>query len=176
MLAIDLNADLGEGDPYDVELLEVVSSCNVACGGHAGDGASMRATVRSAMKNGVAIGAHPSYPDSEGFGRRSSFLVGDELHKSLVVQIEALVSIALEEGATVTHVKPHGALYNDAVKNRELADTIAAAVAEALPDAMFVGLPNSELQNAALAHQLTFVAEGFIDRAYQTDGQLVPRS
>jgi UPF0271 protein len=176
MPAIDLNADLGEGDPYDVELLEIVSSCNVACGGHAGDMTSMRDTVRSAMKNRVAIGAHPSYPDREGFGRRSEFMAGDELRKSLVAQIKTLASIALEEGATLTHVKPHGALYNDAVNNRELADAIATAVAEALPDAMFVGLPGSELQNAALAQQLTFVAEGFIDRAYQKDGQLVPRS
>jgi UPF0271 protein len=174
--SIDLNADLGEGDPYDVELLGVVTSCNVACGGHAGDAETMRATVQSAMNNCVSIGAHPSYPDREGFGRRSAFLTGDELHKSLIIQIKALVSIAMEEGATLTHVKPHGALYNDAVNDRGLADVIVAAVVASLPDAMFVGLPDSELQNAALAHQLVFVAEGFIDRAYQDDGQLVPRS
>lgn len=176
MLAIDLNADLGEGDLYDSELLEIVSSCNVACGGHAGDAETMRATVVMAIENGVSIGAHPSYPDREGFGRRSGFLTGDELQESLINQINALVLIAGEEGAKLTHVKPHGALYNDAVNDRELADIIASAVVVTLPDAAFVGLPSSELQNAALAHRLKFVAEGFIDRAYQDDGQLVPRS
>lgn len=173
---IDLNADLGEGDAYDSELLNIVSSCNIACGGHAGDATSMRATILSAMENGVSIGAHPSYPDCEGFGRRSGFMAGDALRESLQTQIESLISIAAERGATVSHVKPHGALYNDAVNDRELADVIATAIIATSPDAALVGLPNSELQNAAAAHGLDFIGEGFIDRAYQDDGQLVPRS
>ncbi len=176
MASIDLNADLGEGDPYDVELLGIVTSCNVACGGHAGDAKTMRATVQSAVNNGVSIGAHPSYPDREGFGRRSGYLSGEELFASLTDQISALNSVAREIGATLTHVKPHGALYNDAVNDRELADTIARAISTIVPGAAFVGLPNSELQNAAAGHELFFVGEGFIDRAYQEDGQLVPRS
>lgn len=176
MPTIDLNADLGEGDPYDAELLKIVSSCNIACGGHAGDEVSMRATIASAIANGVAIGAHPSYPDRDGFGRRSGYLAGDELRTSLIRQIRALIAVAAKLGATPAHVKPHGALYNDAVNNRELADVIASAVFETMPGAALVGLPNSELQNAAEHGCLKFVAEGFVDRAYRGDGQLVPRT
>ena len=176
MLVIDLNADLGEGDSHDAELLTIVSSCNIACGGHAGDDASMRETVASAISNNVAIGAHPSYPDREGFGRRSAFLVGDELRASLIAQIKKFAAIVKEQGATLVHIKPHGALYNDAVNDRELAGMVAGCVAAAAPGAAFVGLPNSEMQDAASRHSLNFIAEGFIDRAYQDDGQLVPRS
>jgi UPF0271 protein len=176
MPAIDLNADLGEGDPHDVELLAIVSSCNIACGGHAGDNASMRETIVAAITNNVAIGAHPSYPDRAGFGRRSAYLGGDDLRVSLFEQINALISAAEEQGATLTHVKPHGALYNDAVSDRQLADLVAGCVAATVPGAAFVGLPDSEMQRAAYRHSLNFVAEGFIDRAYQDDGQLVPRS
>ncbi len=176
MPAIDLNADLGEGDPHDVELLAIVSSCNIACGGHAGDDSSMRETIAAAIANDVAIGAHPSYPDRVGFGRRSAYLGGDELRVSLLEQINTLLSAAKEQGATLTHVKPHGALYNDAVNDRELADLVAGCVVTAAPGTAFVGLPDSEMQRAASRHSLNFVAEGFIDRAYQDDGQLVPRS
>ena len=176
MPVIDLNADLGEGEPHDVELLAIVSSCNIACGGHAGDDSSMRETIAAAIANNVAIGAHPSYPDRAGFGRRSAYLGGDELRVSLFEQINALISAAEEQGATLTHVKPHGALYNDAVNDRELADLVAGCVAATVPGAAFVGLPDSEMQRAAYRHSLHFVAEGFIDRAYQDDGQLVPRS
>lgn len=176
MPVIDLNADLGEGDPHDAELLAIVSSCNIACGGHAGDAASMRTTIVSALSNNVAIGAHPSYPDREGFGRRSAYLAGDELQASLIAQINKLASIATEQGAALVHVKPHGALYNDAVNDRELADMVVSCVAATVPGAALVGLPDSEMQLAAARHSLHFIAEGFIDRAYRNDGQLVPRS
>ena len=174
--AIDLNADLGEGDAWDDELLEIVSSCNIACGGHAGDELSMRKTVAAAKANSVAIGAHPGYPDREGFGRRSEFLTGDALLRSLVSQIRNLVAIATEHDEELSHVKPHGALYNDAVNDRVLADIITAAIAEAAPGTALVGLPDSELENAATAADLVFVGEGFVDRAYKPDGQLVSRS
>lgn len=176
MTTVDLNADLGEGDPYDAQLLEIVSSCNIACGGHAGNDDSMRATVAAAIINNVAIGAHPSYPDREGFGRRSAFQSGAALRASLISQIQALVGVAGDQGKKLTHVKPHGALYNDAVNDAELATTIASAIVAAAPDAAMVGLPDSELQAAAEAASLAFVGEGFIDRAYQDNGQLVPRS
>lgn len=176
MRAVDLNADLGEGDAYDNELLEIVSSCNIACGGHTGDANSMRVTATAAMANEVAIGAHPGYPDRGGFGRRSRFVEGDELKDSLVSQICALKTIVEDLGAALSHVKPHGALYNDAVKDRTLADTIANAIKEAAPQAKFVGLPDSEMQNAARHSALEFIGEGFVDRAYRSDGQLVPRS
>ncbi len=176
MTSIDMNADLGEGDSCDAELLTIVSSCNIACGGHAGDESSMRATVNAAIETGVAIGAHPSYPDREGFGRRSHFLDGPELSSSLVAQISTLREIAAEEGATLTHVKPHGALYNDAVVDGALADVVVRASKEAAPGTAFVGAPGSELEKAATRQAVRFVAEAFIDRAYLDNGRLVPRS
>ena len=127
MSSIDLNADLGEGDPYDEELLRIVSSCNVACGGHAGDAESMARTVRAAISNGVSVGAHPGYPDREGFGRVSGFSTGDALYESLTEQVTELASTAAHLGARLVHVKPHGALYNDAVRDPDLADIIARA-------------------------------------------------
>ncbi len=176
MPTVDLNADLGEGDACDDELLRVVSSCNIACGGHAGDTQSMQATVVAAIANGVAIGAHPAYPDREGFGRRSGFMGGDKLRVSLAAQIATLAAVAEKNGAALTHVKPHGALYNDAVNDPQLADIIVSVVEATLPGAAFVGLPSSEMQNAAMRRSLQFVAEGFVDRAYRDDGQLLPRS
>ena len=112
MSTIDLNADLGEGDAYDAELLRVVSSCNIACGGHAGDADSIAVTMREAIANGVSVGAHPSYPDREGFGRRSGFLSGEPLREALRSQLANFHRVADALGATITHVKPHGALYN----------------------------------------------------------------
>lgn len=176
MSSIDLNSDLGEGDAYDEELLRIVSSCNVACGGHAGDAQSMAATVRCAIGNGVSVGAHPGYPDRQGFGRVSGFLGGDALYESLTEQVTALADIAAQLGARLTHVKAHGALYNDAVANSELADIIARATAEAPGSPAFMGLANTELQHAAARHGLAFIAEAFVDRAYEPDGTLVSRS
>ena len=176
MASIDLNSDLGEGYPDDDELLRLVSSCNVACGGHTGDADSMTATVRMAMSNGVAIGAHPSYPDREGFGRVSGFMRGEELYESLTSQVAALEDIAAQLGAKIMHIKPHGTLYTDAVNDAELADIIARVTAEAPGAPALMGMANSELQTAAERHTLEFIAEGFIDRAYRPDGTLVPRS
>lgn len=176
MTTIDLNADLGEGDPYDAELLRIVSSCNIACGGHAGDADSIAATVREALANGVSVGAHPGYPDRDGFGRRSGFMRGEPLRDALRQQLEQFERIARELGATVTHVKPHGTLYTDAVVDAELAAVIADAVADVPGRPMLVGQPDTELEAAAAAHGLRFVAEAFVDRAYRADGQLVPRS
>jgi UPF0271 protein len=176
LMTIDLNADLGEGDAYDEQLLAIVSSCNVACGGHAGDIASMAATVRAAIANGVSVGAHPGYPDREGFGRQSGFMRGDDLYRALTGQVTALSDIAADLGTPMTHVKPHGALYNDAITDRDLADVIARVVAEAPGSPAFVGMAGTELQSAAEHHGLVFVAEAFVDRAYEADGTLVPRS
>ena len=176
MITVDLNADLGEGDAYDAELLAVVSSCNIACGGHAGDAASIASTLRRALANGVSAGAHPAYPDREGFGRRSRFMSGDPLRESLRSQLGEFCRIAADLGVAVKHVKPHGTLYTDAVVDAELAGIIAAAVAEMPDKALLVGQPGTELEAAAEAHGLGFVAEAFVDRAYRHDGQLVPRS
>ena len=176
MTTIDLNADLGEGDAHDQALLDIVSSCNIACGGHAGDAHSMRQTVRRAKSKGVAIGAHPGYPDRDGFGRRSNFLDGPELEKSLVDQIDTLQKIAESEAAVLTHVKPHGALYGDAANDSTLAALVVRAIQHSAPHAAIVGPPASLLEAAVRKAGATFVAEGFIDRAYRPDGDLVSRS
>lgn len=176
MTSIDLNADLGEGESTDAELLRVVSSCNIACGGHAGDVETMTATVGEALANGVAVGAHPAYPDRDGFGRRSHFMAGEDLLASLLQQLKTFYTIATELGATVGHVKPHGTLYTDAVTDAGLADVIARAVESVPGKPLLVGQPATELEVIAEAHGLGFVAEAFIDRAYQADGRLVPRS
>ena len=175
MAHIDLNADLGEGAPCDEELLQIVSSANIACGGHAGDAETMALTIRSAIANGVAVGAHPGYPDRDGFGRESGFMRGDALYESLTEQVTALADIAAELGTRLVHVKPHGALYNDAVHNRDLADVIARVTAEAPGEPAFMGMANSELEFAADRHGLTFISEAFVDRAYEPDGTLVSR-
>ena len=176
MTSIDLNADLGEGDAYDDELLQVVSSCNIACGGHAGDSRTMAITLRTAIAYGVAVGAHPAYPDKEGFGRASKFLAGDALYESLSEQVNALADIAAQLGVTMTHVKAHGALYNDAVADADLSEIIARVTVEAPGSAALVGMANSELQRAAERQGLSFVAEAFVDRAYESDGTLVSRT
>jgi UPF0271 protein len=173
---IDLNADLGEGDSQDVELLGIVSSCNIACGGHAGDAQSMEATVRVALANDVAVGAHPSYPDREGFGRRSHFLSGEKLFASVCEQLQAIHRVADSLEASIVHVKAHGALSNDAANDLDLAQTLVRAV-EILPGRpMLVGPPDSALEIAAESQGIAFVAEAFVDRAYRPDGRLVSRS
>jgi UPF0271 protein len=154
----------------------VVSSCNIACGGHAGDAESIEATLREALARGVNVGAHPAYPDREGFGRRSRFMSGEPLRDALRSQLDDFGRAAARLGATVTHVKPHGTLYTDAVVDAELADIIAGVVAEVPGKPMLVGQPGTALESAAEAHGLGFIAEAFVDRAYQPNGQLVPRS
>jgi 5-oxoprolinase (ATP-hydrolysing) subunit A len=175
-----LNADLGElpgpeGRALDAEMLRVVTRCNVACGGHAGDDASMRATVRAARDSSVRIGAHPSYPDPENFGRRTLVMTSEDLAAALASQTRRLIGIAAEEKATVTHLKAHGALYNDAAKDAGLAALVAAATAAAGLREL-VGPPGSELERAAGAAGLAYLAEGFADRSYELDGALTPRS
>ncbi|MDX1500464.1 MAG: 5-oxoprolinase subunit PxpA [Woeseiaceae bacterium] len=173
---IDLNADLGEGDAYDEALLRVVSSCNIACGGHAGDTGTMARTLAAAVANGVTIGAHPGYPDREGRGRRARFMHGAALRDSLVAQLEALAAVAADADVAIAHVKPHGALYNDSADDPELAATLVEAL-RALPGPpALVGLPASAHADAARDAGLEFVAEAFVDRAYLPSGRLVPRA
>ena len=173
---VDLNADLGEGETTDAQLLEIVSSCNVACGGHTGDKDSMATTVSAAQAAGVAVGAHPSYPDREGFGRRSAYLTASEIGPAIAGQVGDLLAVATTASVRVGHVKPHGALYNDAARNRELADAICQSICTLDRSLSVVGPPGSELEASARHAGLDFVAEGFVDRAYQSDGALVPRS
>lgn len=172
---IDLNADLGEGCAYDAELMTVVTSCNIACGGHAGDEASMRTALQRAKESGVLAGAHPSFPDRENFGRTRSSLSGAELEASLNEQVRALKQLADEIGIALSHLKPHGALYNMAALDAGLAASICNVLQSNVPDARLVGPPASQLERAATAKGIPFIAEGFADRAYEPDRQLRDR-
>lgn len=173
---VDLNADLGEGAPDDAELLALVSSANIACGWHAGDARLMQRTVTAALARGVAIGAHPSYPDRDNFGRSEMQLSPDDVRADVVYQIGALDALVKAQGGRLHHVKPHGALYNQAARDPVLADAIAAAVLDVDPSLALYGLAGSELLRAAERAGLRAVAEVFADRGYRADGSLVPRS
>lgn len=176
MHSIDLNADVGEGCGQDAELMPLISSANIACGLHAGDADSMREAVALAREHGVAVGAHPSFPDRENFGRRDMHLAPSELHECIAGQVKALAAIAASEGTRLRHVKPHGALYNMAARDREVAETIARAVHDVDPTLMLFGLAGSLLMDAATSLDLRAVSEVFADRAYRHDGSLQPRS
>ncbi len=178
---IDLNCDMGESFGawtmgQDDAVLVHVSSANIACGFHAGDPATMRRTVDAAVARGVAIGAHPSLPDLAGFGRREMRVTSDETYAMTLYQIGALAAIARAAGSTLHHVKPHGALYNMAAKDRALADAIANAVRDFDDALILVGLANSELPRAGEAAGLTVAHEAFADRRYEADGSLMARS
>ena len=173
---VDLNADLGEGAGDDDELLALVSSANIACGWHAGDARLMQATVASALARGVAIGAHPSYPDRDNFGRSEMQLTPEQVRADLIYQIGALQALAHAAGGRLHHVKPHGALYNQAARDPVLADAVAGAVRAVDPGLALYGLAGSELLRAAERAGLRGVAEVFADRGYRADGSLVPRS
>lgn len=175
-MRIDLNADVGEGVGQDPALMPHITSANVACGVHAGGPAVMRETVLLARDHGVAVGAHPSFPDREGFGRRDLQLPPLQIEDIVVSQIEALAAIAAAEGVRLQHVKPHGALFNVAVRDRSVADAIARAIALVDPALILFGLPASELIAAGKAAGLRTACEAFADRAYRPDGTLVPRT
>lgn len=173
---VDLNADLGEGAPDDAALLGFVTSANIACGAHAGDAPLMQATVRAALARGVALGAHPSYPDREHFGRRELQRSPDDVHADVLYQVGALAAIAHACGGRLHHVKPHGALYNQAARDPALAEAIVSAVRALDPQLAVYGLAGGELLRAAERAGLRAVAEVFADRGYRADGSLVPRS
>jgi len=175
--SIDLNADVGEGlDAADAAILPLITSANIACGGHAGDLRTMRATVALALEFGVGIGAHPGYPDREGFGRREVDISDADLRASIREQLESLAAVVAEAGAQIVHVKPHGLLYNKAAADPVLARSLAAVVQEWDPRVVLVGLAGSHLLDAGRSFGLAVAAEGFADRAYEPDGSLRPRS
>ncbi len=175
MMRVDLNADLGEGCGSDALLLELVTSANIACGWHAGDEATMRETARLARAAGVAIGAHPSYPDRENFGRKSMSRSPEDVYSDVAAQIRVLASIVEEQGGRLRHVKPHGALYNQAARDDALARAIARAVRDFDPSLALVGLAGSASVRVARETGLRAVEEGFADRAYTDSRELVPR-
>jgi len=167
---IDLSADLGEGSPGEDEIWPLIASANIACGGHVGDDASMREAVQRAREHGVKLGAHPSYPDREHFGRRSLEMPPAELRESIIAQVSALRAFG-----EVRHVKPHGALYNDAHKDRALADVIVDAMRNIDPAIALVAPDHSQMAAAARAAGTRLIAEAFADRRYEPDGSLVSR-
>jgi UPF0271 protein len=180
-MRIDLNSDLGESfGPWpmgqDAALMDSISSANLACGFHAGDPGTMRATLRLAKAKRVAVGAHPGFPDLVGFGRREMKATPAEVEDLVLYQVSALAGMAAAEGMRLQHVKAHGALYNMACRDRALADAIARAVAAFDRSLRLFGLPNSELLRAGEAAGLTIAAEVFADRAYDPDGSLTSRA
>lgn len=181
MTSIDLNADLGEGYgryrlDADADLLQLVTSANIACGFHAGDPVVMRETVAAAAARGVSVGAHPSYPDRVGFGRRDLAASAEEIEADVIYQLGALAAVATGYGVRVRYVKPHGALYNRAARDPAVARAIARGVRSVDPTLVLLGLDGSALITEAAAEGLEVAREAFVDRAYQADGHLVPRS
>jgi UPF0271 protein len=176
MQRVDLNSDLGEGAGQDAALMPLITSANIACGGHAGDADTMRATVELARRHSVAIGAHPGLEDRENFGRRELPVPPALVEASVLAQIRSLEQIVSSCGARLTHVKPHGALYNLAARDVVLARAVAAAVYQADPGLILVGLAGSQLLAAASAVGLRVASEVFADRTYQSDGLLTSRS
>jgi len=181
VLTVDINCDMGESfgawqKGNDAELMDYVSSVNIACGFHAGDASVIRKTVETAIKKDVAIGAHPSFPDLQGFGRRAMSLSAQEVFDIVLYQVSALKGICEAHGATLHHVKPHGALYNQAAKDAKLAEAIAQAVKAIDENLILYGLSNSFLISEAERINLKTASEVFADRTYQADGTLTPRT
>jgi UPF0271 protein len=173
---IDFNCDLGEGCGDDAAIIPLITSASIACGGHAGDEATMRATLRLCREHGVAAGAHPSYPDRAGFGRQEMALAPEAVLATVREQILRLMDAAAAEGMRLSHVKPHGALYNVAARDRVVAETIANAVAGIDPELMLFGLSGSQLTAAAEAAGVRTAHEVFAERRYEADGSLTPRN
>lgn len=175
-IRIDLNCDAGEGAGRDADLMPHITSVNIACGEHAGDAHIMRETLDLARLHGVAAGAHPGYPDREGFGRRHLDITPGEIYETVANQVRTLCETAREAGMPVTHVKPHGALYNDAAADPYIARAVVRAVSDVDPNLLLYGLANSRLITEAEQVGLRAVAEAFADRSYEPDGTLTPRS
>src|SRR6266568_1918421 len=180
MKRIDLNCDMGElpeaiADGTQEALLRSITSANVACGGHAGDEHTMKTTIEQALRWKLAIGAHPGYPDRANFGRLELKLPAEMIAESVFEQVRALAEIAAACGARLAHVKPHGALYNQAVRNRELAEAIAEGVARWSRDVVLVGLAGSPMLDVFREAGLAVAAEAFADRRYEPDGTLRSR-
>jgi len=174
-MAIDLNCDMGEGAGEDEGIVPLVSSINVACGFHAGDPATIRATIRLAARHGVAVGAHPSYPDREGFGRAPMARSPEEVRDDVLYQVAAVRAFCAAEGVPLVHVKPHGALYNTAAQDPVLAAAICEAVRQVDPGLVIVCLAGSPMAGVVRSLGMRCAEEAFADRGYTPGGTLVPR-
>lgn len=175
MKKIDINCDMGEGLNSDAELMPYIQSCNIACGGHAGNENSMIKVVALAIENKVKIGAHPSYPDKLNFGRKTVFMEPCELKKSIQDQVYELQRITVDQGSSLNHIKPHGALYNDIAKNKDLALHFLEAIKPFKRDVKLYVPYNSEIEKYALEQGFTIEYEAFADRNYNENLSLVSR-
>lgn len=176
MLLCDLNCDMGEGIGNDEAIMPFITSANISCGFHAGNGDTIRATMALAIKHNVLIGAHPSFHDKENFGRKEMFLPKDKLYAIVLEQLIKIDLVAKEKLTKLHHVKPHGALYNMSAKNPEIARIIAQAIKDFNEELVVYGLSNSHSITEAKALELKTASEVFADRTYQDDGSLTPRS
>lgn len=181
MKKVDMNSDLGESyGAYkigcDSEVIPLITSANIACGWHAGDSSVMEKTVKTAAEAGVAIGAHPGFPDLLGFGRRNMNVSSDDMRSYIIYQVGALDAFCKAEGVKMQHVKPHGAMYNMAAKDEKLADAVCEGVARVDGSLILMGLSGSVMEKSAEKFGLRFASEVFADRAYEEDGSLVARS
>ncbi|MEM6515249.1 MAG: 5-oxoprolinase subunit PxpA [Bacteroidota bacterium] len=175
-IVIDINVDLGEGYNNESQLMPYLSSCNIACGGHAGDEKTMLEVVRLAKQHGIKIGAHPSFPDKKNFGRMPMIIGAEQLTRSLVNQVETFLSIASEENIRVNHIKPHGALYNLAAKELKTATIIIEVIRHFDLKLKLYAPYKSVVANEAIAHGIEVVYEAFADRNYNNDLSLVSRT
>lgn len=175
-LHVDLNADLGEGAAFDAELFELITSANITCGFHAGDPTSILRSILDAKEQNVSVGAHPGFADRENFGRTERVIEPDEVFAQVLYQLGAFGSLATAATVRMTHVKPHGALYNMAVRDDKLADAIVRAMLVVDPYLILFAPANSALERIAVAAELRVVREVFADRNYLADGSLVPRT
>ena len=176
MLVIDFNCDLGEGTGNDEAIMPFISSASIACGYHAGDDYTMKKTIELCCQYHVAIGAHPSFPDKENFGRTNMHLPAEEIYSIVAEQVTKLAMVARSFDKRLQHVKPHGALYNMSAKDITIATAIAKAVKDIDKTLLLFGLPASRSAEAAAIHEIHFIGEGFADRTYQPDGSLTPRN
>ncbi len=174
-IEIDINCDMGEGAAFDALLLPYITSCNIACGGHAGDAEWMERTVKLALRNGVQMGAHPSYPDREGFGRKRLVMSKKDLQATIKKQVLCLKNIASTHGASLKYVKPHGALYHEMAVNSAEADAVIETIRKIDPKLALMGLAGSTMANVAHLRGIQFIPEAFADRRYQKNGLLLPR-
>ncbi|MCK7598753.1 5-oxoprolinase subunit PxpA [Microbulbifer sp. CAU 1566] len=181
MTSVDINCDLGEGETAedcarDARIMPFISRCNIACGGHAGNATTMALSLQNARATGIAAGAHPGYPDKENFGRRSLSMPRQDLLCSVREQILALQTIAEHERVTLSHIKLHGALYNDAEADEELAEDLVQLIAREFSNLQILALANAAMERVAKKYRHPVLREGFMDRRYLNDHQLAPRS
>ncbi len=180
-VTIDINCDLGEGSSLldgdnDALLMPFLSSCNIACGGHAGNLKTIEHSIKNALQHQLKIGAHPGYPDRDSFGRESLGLSVDGVVESLRQQLDLFLGVLNNNNATLNHIKLHGALYNDVEYDRALADVVSDYFVEGFPDVHIVGLAQGQFQKVCENKNIKFIPEGFMDRRYQTNGSLLPRT